>query len=207
MSATEAAAVPRKRVWRAFWITWLIVFAGLNGWLGFIVSRAHPFSRKYTLGEDVVNEEHKLSWLAWGTYAVEVREPTEYLDGMGGDIAVELVSSDGETVIAKRFLFGEKASAGGGSAGAYSFWSFGGLRPGLFDRYTMRVTTIKTGEFPRRNIELRLAGTDAGYASLVFVVWNVFAGIVLVVSMIILTISLGVIERRHHRRLVSRPTS
>jgi hypothetical protein len=200
MSVSNASVLPRKRVWRAFWLIWLVIFVGLNGYLSFIVSRAHPFNRKYILGADELNETHRLSWLAWGAYSVEIRElEPRYQNGMGGDMAVEIVSDSGATIIPRRFVFGEKGATTAGTRGDTFFWSFGGFRTGMFDRYTMRVTTVNTGAFPRRNVELVLAGSDAGYAFLAFMVWNVLAVVVLVLSIIILAIALRVIARKQRR--------
>jgi hypothetical protein len=170
----------RKRSWQVFWILSALQVIGFVAWIKFVEHRAYPFSKTYTLDADGV-EEHRLSGLAWGHYEFDLTDSSAPPRiAHSGDIAVELISESGEMVFPKKW--------------ASSPYSFGGLGfpTGVFDRYTMRVTTVKGSSGPPKTVDLKLIGSDVGCADgLAWIALVVVLGIVFVLS----AVALGLVLR------------
>jgi hypothetical protein len=188
----------RRWTWRVFWVVAALALLGVNAWNVLVGNRLNPFTKSYLLGVDEVEEQHQLSWLAYSDYTVglwftsrgttgtEVDRPDggaestpAVRDVIGGDIAVEMTSESGDVIIPRKFLFAEppklRRSFDDFDRLTYILEpGFQGIQPKLFDRYTLRVTTIKTGNHSDpRGVELRVRGIDAGYHGLGWLIENV----------------------------------
>jgi hypothetical protein len=177
----------RSRIWRAFWITWVLSVVGSVGWTKFVENRATPFEEVYLLDRDSVHE-YRLSWLAWHRYTIDVREIfyPPFVEHSGG-LTVELVNGAGETVVPK-----QGTGLSGASPDGRSFES------GMFDEFILRVTTHEADrEWPHvpRKIGVSVSGVDfheaTEFSGLVLLVAN---GIVLVAGAIALAILLRILS-------------
>src|SRR6185436_8892067 len=91
-----------SRVWRAFWIVWCLTVLGSVAWTKFVEHRAFPFEEVYVLDRDSVHE-HRLSWLAWHRYTIEVEEIyyPPFVEH-SGSLTVDLLNDVGETIVSKQ---------------------------------------------------------------------------------------------------------
>jgi hypothetical protein len=198
MNRVAQPELPRRRIWQIFGIAWAILIVLLGAWSAFVGSRTHPFRKSYDLGVDEVDERHELSWLAWGHYGVRAHT-FDGGGGVGGDIAVEIVNGSGEVIVPRKFLFGERAMSAGGQmegtprgAMTYAVGPFS-FETGLFDRYTLRVTTVKSEQQPPRTVDLTVAGIDA-WAAGESLMWGLMlVAVIFVVSAVVLAVLVRVI--------------
>jgi hypothetical protein len=205
------AGLPLRRIWRGFAIVWIFVIAGLASWNAFVASRAHPFTKSYVLGEDVVDETHELRWLAWGGYGVRITTPGDVASGnCGGDVAVEVRDEAGDTIVPRKFLFRDHPSAARWTSNpnsSHHILDADGFTPSPFERLEIRVSTIKTGNGPPCKIEVAVDGADAWAAGETWFWGALITGVVIGLSAILLAILIWIVGRPPRARSEPSPDS
>jgi hypothetical protein len=168
-------------------LAWGALLLVQTAWLLFQDSRREVFEQSYTLGVDEVQEEHDLAWLASSRYLVTVHfeEPqdrkglesrTTFREAIGGDIAVELVTSSGEVVVPRQFVLGDAKVEWKGDFHPFDYRHYArrynatiaaqrrlddldGFRTGLFERFRLRIATVKsTGDGHPQRVTVSCAG-------------------------------------------------